>query len=168
MGPGAMGHKGLLQMGPMGCYRGPWGSPDGGPWVPWAITVPPQASMAPCDPSHGTHFAPIGLIGKSQPAPWPRSTSFARAPWVTRDPSKWVPWGAIRGMGPMGHHNAPPSPRNCCACHQWPHATHPMGPISPQSGSSERANGHHGHDRLHLKGLHGSQGTHPNWSHGVL
>ncbi len=43
----------------------------------------------------------------------------------------------------------------------------PCDPFDP-SGSSERARGHHGHDRLHLKRLHGSQGTHPNGPHGVL
>ena len=128
MGPGAMGHKGLIQMGPMGCYRGPWGSPDGGPWVPWAITMPPQAPMAPCDPSHGTHFAPIGLIGKSQRAPWPRSPSFERAPWGAIK----CPWASPDGAhGSHGPPHCPPNPRKCCACHHWPHATHPKGPMRP-------------------------------------
>jgi hypothetical protein len=96
----------------------PWGA-----WVPWATTLPPKpmqllrlSSLGTCDQSHGTHSAhrahrkePAGTIHGAHP---------------------------MRPMGPVGPRRCPTSPRNCCACHHWPHTTHPMGPIS--SGRAHR------------------------------
>jgi hypothetical protein len=59
-----MGHKGPIQIGLMGCYNWPMGLTRWGPWVPWATALPPRptqvlrlTSLAPRDPSQGTHAA---------------------------------------------------------------------------------------------------------------
>jgi len=126
-----MGHKGLIQMGPMGCDQGPMGLTRWGPWAPWAaqgcLNTTPSIRRAlalqkPIDYLMDTHkhtfptlrvIQPLPqLIGKYQRTPWPPWTSLESAPSITWDSSKWVPCGAVKGPwgssdGGHGSHGPP-------------------------------------------------------------
>jgi hypothetical protein len=100
----ARGIMGLTRRGPMG--------PMGHHTATQAHAVAALVIVGPMRPIPWDRFRPTGLIGKSPRTPLPPWTSFERAPWVTRDSSKWVPWGAIRGPwgspdGAHGPHGPP-------------------------------------------------------------